>query len=370
MDFLKNYFSKLQEILKEKSILHFVLLTVSIAFLFLDITATTKWLVVLFVLTFIFQSLILRRKCYPLYFLRVLIVILLGFQLASIVKISTGEKVVLEEKGVIYKQDNLLSWLLMPNVHDAWSWKLVGKDTIVKVCISTDSFSRRIPDDAFMKEYTMNQNHPDRHAVFLGCSYTEGAGLNYFSTFPFMFEQLNPDYKSYNYGVSGFGPHQIALLFDKRVNTINEEAIPEERGFALYTYIDDHLNRVYGSSYYLRLPSWTPSLPNVYIENDSLVIKKWSITQLAYAKLFKELALFRKFDIHFGYGYPFEESFYKRFAEIINYTAKKYWEFKPDNYFYVGIYPGRHSVDLNWIQYLDERIVVLKVTPPSDYYNI
>jgi hypothetical protein len=39
----------------------------------------------------------------------------------------------------------------------------------------------------------------------------------------------------YNYGVSGWGQNQIALLFDKRVNTINEDATLEEKDFALYT---------------------------------------------------------------------------------------------------------------------------------------
>ena len=175
---------------------------------------------------------------------------------------------------------------------------------------------------------------------------------------------VNPDYKSYNYGVMGFGTQQVALLFDPQINTINKETVPEEKGFAIYTYIDDHLNRVYGSSGYFRWAS--PISPNVYIENDSLVIKEWPKTQLIVAQLLNEINIFYCFNI--CHSYPKKDSFYKRFASIINYSAKKYWELKPGNHFFVSIYPG-YGNDLNWTQYLDEKIVVLPVNPPSDYDN-
>ena len=149
-------------------------------------------------------------------------------------------------------------------------------------------------------------------------------------------KKMGLHYRSYNYGVSGFGPHQIALLFDKRVNTLNEEAVPEKNGFALYTYIDDHLNRVYGSSNYFR---WVDSPLNAYIENDSLVIKEWPKTHLMCVKVVNEVNIFLFFEI--GLSHPSNGSFYKRFASIINYTAKKYWELNPDNHFYVSIYPGQ-----------------------------
>ncbi|MDR0230749.1 MAG: hypothetical protein LBI82_01335, partial [Dysgonamonadaceae bacterium] len=346
MNCLKIYFSKLQEVLKKQSTLHFVLLVVSVFYLSRYNVWVVKWLGILFFSTFILQSLILKRKCYLLFIVRVLIVIFLGFQFVNIARNKTIEI----HEGIdapLLEVHEVLGFRLKPNLHDTWFLHWIKEDT-VKMCTSTDDFSRRIPDDAFMEEYLVNQSHPDNHAVFLGCSFTFGEGVAYSSTFPYLFEKLNPNYKSYNYGVPGFGPHQIALLFDKRVNTINEEAIPEKKGFALYTYMDDHLNRVFGGSIYLNWTHWcSESLPNVNIENDSLVIKRFSKAQLLCAKALNNVALFKEFDVRLNY--PKTESFYKRFASIINYTAKKYWELKPDNHFYVSIYPG-YGIDLNWVQ--------------------
>ncbi|MDR0232833.1 MAG: hypothetical protein LBI82_12035, partial [Dysgonamonadaceae bacterium] len=309
-------------------------------------------LIALFMFSFIIQSFLLQKKCYPLFLFRVLIVIFLIFQVGwRHINFAPSHQIFTQETGDSYdEQDDLLGFRLSPNLHNAQLCRIrqiMGNDTLCKICYSSDSLCRRISDDAFTEEYLVNQSHPGNHAVFLGCSFTFGDGLMYSSTFPYLFEELNPDYKSYNYGVPGFGPHQIALLFDDRVNTINEEAIPEKKGFALYTYIDDHLNRVYGGSIYLR---WAPFLSrnhDVYIENDSLTIKKRSQAQLKFANFLNQTTLFRIFDVQFSY--PKKETFYKRFASIINYTAKKYWELKPDNHFYVSIYPG-YGIDLNWVQ--------------------
>ena len=96
------------------------------------------------------------------------------------------------------------------------------------------------------------------------------------------------------------------------------------------------------------------------------MIQKWSKTQLVLAKFLNDINVFFYKNINFEY--PRKELFYKRFADIINYTAKKYRELKPGNHFYVGIYPGEDK-DLKWTQYLDEKIIVLRVKPPLDYDN-
>ena len=374
MKFLKDYFRKLKEVLTEQYSSYFILLILSNVFLFrmaiaafvalsaIVVDWVTFCFIALFLLSFILQSLLLQKKCYPLFLFRVLIVILLGFQVGYRMYGNTRPSSSIRSIGSSYlESDDFLGFRVKPNLHDNWNWAILKNDTLIKVCYSTDSLSRRIPDDAF--EYSMTHTHSGKHALFFGCSFTFGEGLMYSSTFPYLFESLNPDYKSYNYGVSGFGPHQIALLLDNQINTINEETIPEVKGFALYTYIDNHLNRVYGSSECL---GWSACRSNVYIENDSLVIKEWPQAQLILAKLLNYINLFNVFDIK--NNYPQDASFYNRFASIINYMAKKYWELKPGNHFYVGIYPG-YDKDLNWTPYLDEKIVVLRVAPPSDYDN-
>ena len=369
----KNYFRKLDGILKEQTTLYFGVLIVSGIFILRMAIAAfctasgvrIDWVafgcIALFVLSCVLQSLLLQKKCYPLFLVRVLMVSLLVFQIGYRVYNIPSHS--LQTMGNPYlESDDCLGFRVIPNLHDVWRWQIVSKDTLYKVCYSTDNFSRRVPDDAFIKEHSKDKNHPDKHALFFGCSFTFGHGVMYSSTFPYLFETLNPDYKSYNYGMSGYGPHQIALLFDKRVNTINNEAIPEEKGFALYTYMDDHLNRVYGGSDYCR---WVHSLPpNVYIENDSLVKKEWPQTRLLCYRFLYDINLFVNFK--FTMDYPKKDSFYKRFAAIINYAAKKYWELYPENHFFVGIYPG-YDTDLNWTQYLDEKIVALRMDTPPDY---
>jgi hypothetical protein len=202
-----------------------------------------------------------------------------------------------------------------------------------------------------------------KHALFLGCSWTFGEGLECTSSFPFLFEQLNKDYKSYNYGYSGFGPHQIALLFDEGINTINQTTIKEPKGFALYTFMFDHLDRVYEGSKYLR---WAKNynIPEIYIENGSLIVRPTPFWKKIVADFFNNVGLAQMLGIQFGF--PHTEEFYKRFADIISYTAKKYWEINPDGDFYVGIHSGE-NYNLEWIPYLDPRIKVLKADTPVDY---
>ena len=370
MVFLKHYFRKLKEILQVQSILPFVLLflfaifilTLAISKFFAHEAWGVPGLISLFLMAFIFQKLFLLKKCYMLFLFRILVFFLLAVQ---VLWNLSGATLVPISHGVYNRLDpnSLVGAYLQPNLRNVPIVYTLNNDTICSMTLSVDSCHRRVPDDNCVEEYLMNLHHPCKHALFLGCSFTFGWGLMCSSTFPYLFETLNPDYKSYNYGVSGYGPHQLALLFDKRVDMINETSISERDGFALYTYIDDHLNRVYGGSKYL---IWSYCPPNVYVENDSLIIKKWPLIRRLNARILDEIRLFRFFEI--TQHYPKSENFYKRFASLINYTAKKYWELKPGNHFYVGIYPG-YDKDLNWIQYVDEKVVILRMNPPSDYDN-
>ncbi len=372
---LKIYFAKLKIILQAQIGVYFALSLLSLIYIlwitsqsfftFLTHKVAIDWVLMglfaLFMLTFILQSLLLQKKCYPLFLCRVLIVFLIGCQFAR--PLYKLMYIRMHEGGEAYAgPDEVLGSRLRPNLQNAKHWQILGKDTLYNICFSSDQFSRRIPDDGFMKTHPMNEHHPDKHALFFGCSFTFGQGIMYSSTFPYLFEASNPHYKSYNYGAGGYGPHQIALLFDKRVNTVNSESVKEPDGFALYTFIDDHLNRVYGSSIYLR---WSPPTPlNVHVENDSLIVEEWPEKQLMKASFLNDMALLRFFD--YAFYAPDTEDFYKRFADIINYTAKKYWKVKPGGRFYVGIYPG-YSVFLNWTKYLNEKIIVLNVDAPADF---
>jgi hypothetical protein len=232
-----------------------------------------------------------------------------------------------------------------------------NNDTIFHVTYCTDSLGWRISE----KEILDTIVRKNKHAIFLGCSFTFGRCLEFSSTFPFLFEQMNGDYKSYNWGVNGYGPHQIALLFDDRVNIINRTTVNEQDGFALYTYIHDHLSRAYGGQ---GLSWFPPFSPNVSVVNDSLIVSDRSEKLKLFARIYKDFGIVKFLGI--SVKYPHTEQFYKRFADIVSYSAKKYWKINPQGDFYVGIYPDDES-DLTWTQYLDPRIKVLKVDVPPDF---
>jgi hypothetical protein len=97
-----------------------------------------------------------------------------------------------------------------------------------------DAKARRIP------EFPVNPAG-DRHALFFGCSFTFGMGLPATDTLPWRFAAESAGgYLPFNYAMPGHGPSHMYLrtgmdeLFDD---------IPRERGIAVYSFIDDHLNR-------------------------------------------------------------------------------------------------------------------------------
>jgi len=77
MTILKNYFSKLSQIIKAHILLYFALTVLSAGFIFrmgnvaffTHSKITIDWvvfvLIALFVLSYILQSLLLQKKCYP-----------------------------------------------------------------------------------------------------------------------------------------------------------------------------------------------------------------------------------------------------------------------------------------------------------------
>jgi hypothetical protein len=240
---------------------------------------------------------------------------------------------------------------------------MLGNDTLYHHYVTSDTYGRRTSKESFSRNDNKTTGLKKKHAIFLGCSITFGEGLYFGSTIPFLFEYFNNDYKSYNYGVSNYGPHQLCLLFNEGINKINNLTIPEDSGFCIYTYMDDHMNRVYGGSEYLTTGGISP---DVYINNNEIVYSKRSSIQKKAAWLLNNSETMKYFNIQFRY--PKTENFYKRFAGIINYTANKYWEIKPHSEFYIGMYPLKYCVeDTLWIRFLEKRIKVLHVLPPDDY---
>ena len=69
---------------------------------------------------------------------------------------------------------------------------------------------------------------------------TFGLGVNDNETMPFYVAHFASHYRPYNYGVSGYGPHNMLAQL-QRGNLTKE--INENHGIAIYTFIDHHIDR-------------------------------------------------------------------------------------------------------------------------------
>ncbi|MDR1783011.1 MAG: hypothetical protein LBR13_01945 [Dysgonamonadaceae bacterium] len=313
--------------------------------------------IALFALSLLVQNLLLRRKNYGFYLFRVILVFFIIFQVYGIIE-SRKEVCSLPAPGTVYvtgAEYNGIGGFNERNISTKFT-KLFGQDTVFSVNYTLDSVGRRIDEN------TVDTAAKAGHAIFLGCSFTFGEGIDYNSTFPAIFERKNPQYKSYNYGISGTGPSHSVLFFDKRIHTVNKETVKESDGFALYTYIDDHLNRVYGSGVYITYAK--PNSPNVFVDGDSLTVKCFPRMHFRKGKLYNYVYLLKKTGLRFEY--PRTEDFYKRFAGIINCTARKYRDFNPNGKFFVAIYPSYRNKDFNWLKYLSPDITVIQAPLPND----
>ena len=95
-----------------------------------------------------------------------------------------------------------------------------------------------------------------KHALFFGCSFAFGVGLENNQTLPSVFQSKSSNtYKSYNYAQSG---HCAAQMFIKLGKKENFDDITSSKGCAIYLYIDGHLNRSSGLYEYLKWYPWYP----------------------------------------------------------------------------------------------------------------
>ena len=100
--------------------------------------------------------------------------------------------------------------------------------------------------DKYGRRTTPVDNADDRKffAVFLGCSFTFGEGVNDDETLPFYTGRYAPEYMPYNYGIPGHGANSMLhMMTDGRLR----REIPQERGFGVFVYMDDNARRVGGS---------------------------------------------------------------------------------------------------------------------------
>ncbi len=355
---MKFYLNAVLNYIKKKWLTLLSLLVITLIFFInKSIDQLSFKLFTFLLLTVLFQIFFFRKSSYTLYLIRSLVIILMLFELVCgkllSLKIEPTIKLVADTHIIT---DSILGYRLMPNIDSAKSEKFINEKPIYSVYYSTDVYGRRIPENL-----KPSLTRRDKHLILLGCSFTFGEGLKYESSIPAILNREDSTLNTYNYGLSGFGPHQNLLLFGQGLNLINRKSIKEESGFLLYTFIIAHLDRVYGSSDYLKFGALTP---DVFIEDGKLITKRRSKIQLLLSEVIWMSNTLKYFNVKLNY--PQNEEFYKRFAAIINMTSKDYHKVFPNSKFLIGIYPGQNK-DLKWLKYLEKEIIVIEVPAPIDY---
>jgi hypothetical protein len=81
----------------------------------------------------------------------------------------------------------------------------------------------------------------ERFAMFFGCSFAYGEGVEDDETLAHDVGELAANYRPYNYAFSGSGPFEALA----RLDTVDFDAeVAEKSGVGLYVFMNDHVNRV------------------------------------------------------------------------------------------------------------------------------
>ena len=234
-----------------------------------------------------------------------------------------------------------------PNWHIAWV-PLKDKVRYDTITISTDSLGRRttpLPDSL----------PRPRYALFLGCSYTYGDGVSDTQTLPYYFQAMSPAYRAYNYGYMAYSPlHMLARL---QQGTLEQE-IPQKGGFAVYTLINDQLDRVIPATRWIELTQGKfPYLDEKNMQTEGIFADKRRVyTQAVLGFQGTGLQQIMKW----GYPRTHTEAHYQLLVDIIKKSQEEYKRRFGNDHFYVVVFPGnplpaetKRMFDEKGIKYFD-----------------
>jgi hypothetical protein len=242
--------------------------------------------------------------------------------------------------------DDTLGYKAKANWHLKWK-PLKDAHTLT---FSTDSLSRRI-----VPVSDSTKTSRDKYAIFLGCSYTYGDGVSDEETMPYYFQEKTLNYTAQNYGFMGYSPLQSLAIFQAR--NIRKE-VKGNDGFAVYTYINDQLDRVISASRWIELmKGQVPNLNESTMTVDGIFIKKHHVLYD-----FIHWGVNTNLAQYFRIGYPLkhQNSHYQLVVDILKKTKEEYEkQFKNDKFFVI-IFPGsplepsmKTMFDKSGIQYFD-----------------
>lgn len=106
-----------------------------------------------------------------------------------------------------------------------------------------------------------------KYALFLGCSYTFGFGLNDDETLPSYFNEFtDSSFHVVNYAYIGYGTHHALKITQEKIAK-EKTILSSDSSIAIYSFIPHHILRSAGKVY------WDLQGPWYEIENDSITYK-------------------------------------------------------------------------------------------------
>jgi hypothetical protein len=233
--------------------------------------------------------------------------------------------------------DPFLGHTLLPNAQITDTNELGGQRRY-QATYTTDAYHRRITP--------VNHREQRRNfLLFFGCSMTFGLGVNDNETMPFYAALYASHYQPYNYGVSGYGPNYMLAQLQRGELT---KEIPEHQGIAIYTFIDDHIDRAIGEMRHYN--NWEQHAPFYTLDADDRLVRKGDFTSgrplvsFLYWVMGKSQIL-QYFNITFPPS--IREEHIRLTARMIVEARTAFHQQFPSAEFYVLLYPGvRRGQDL------------------------
>jgi hypothetical protein len=197
--------------------------------------------------------------------------------------------------------------------------------------------------DAFGRRVTVNDGSAGRHAaLFFGCSYVDGTGVNDNETIPSQVALRASRYQGFNYGIGSSGPQQMLLQLRRR--DFLKEAVPREQAVGVYVFHDSHVQRATGSMQVVT--SFGRDFPYFAIDKDDRLVDRGTfrtgqpVRSLVYRALNKSRVV-RYALSHWG-DWPRSASAedYRTTAAIVAESKAAFLERFPGGRFVVVLYPG------------------------------
>jgi hypothetical protein len=247
--------------------------------------------------------------------------------------------------NTFFPDDEALGYKPPSNVVGNITLRKKGR-TVYDVVYSIDSYSRRLVLQA-------SSGLRKQHALFFGCSFTFGDGVNDGDTLPAQFAKYSEASQVYNYAYSGYGPqHAVAHL--QREAFSGE--IAETNGVAFYVYLaDGHEQRVIGSM--IVYNSWGYRLPCYVLDRTGCLVRAGSFTSSRpwKTRLYRLLGCSQILKLAQADFPPFKTATrYRLTAAVLAEAAALYERRFPGGRFFVVIYPTQVK-DLRILPFLRER---------------